>query len=318
MSEQPSYAIGIDVGATKIAALLISREGRIVIEEHTTTANRQGPDALVEQIAQIAGSLIPRAQGRLDGIGIGSPGLVDSKNGIVRTAVNLGWKEVPLAERVRALLGDQYPVRIGNDANAQILGEYYFGAARNADPAVFLNIGSGFGAGIFVNGDIVSGATFTAAEIGHLVIEEEGRLCPCGQYGCVETILSGHGLADEARSLLSKGERSVLSGPDAITPDRVFLAARAGDPIGRAVIDKAARTLGTVCALVIATINPATFVIGGGAGLAGFDLIVPNARLELRRRVLPQSYSRLEIVPSSVDSSALGAACLVWHAQKRL
>ncbi len=144
-------AIGVDVGATKIAAALVTRQGEVVAEERLDTDARAGADAVVARIADAIETLCMSAPAAVRGVGIGTPGYVDPASGVVRNAVNLGWQEVALARQVQDRLAAPLPVWVDNDANVQALGEYSFGAGRGLDPLVCVTIGSGLGSGVVVN-----------------------------------------------------------------------------------------------------------------------------------------------------------------------
>ena len=317
MSVQTQLAIGIDVGATKIAAALVNAQGHVVAEERAATGPRAGATAVVARIAGLSQSLLDQASAPVAGIGLGMPGYVDPVLGIVRNAVNLGWQEVELTARLQERLGNNQNVWVDNDTNVQALGEYYFGAARGCDHFVYIGIGSGLGSGIFVNGGLVAGDTFTAAEMGHLSLDPDGRLCACGLHGCVETVVSGPGILATTREYLAaaQAETKLVNSPD-LTPEQIVSAAQTGDLLAAAVFAETARWLGIAFAAYVVILNPARVVIGGGLGLSAFDLLIPGALAELRRRVTQQSYARLQVLPAQVTSSAVGASCLVWHAQR--
>jgi glucokinase len=311
-----SYAIGVDLGATKIAATLVSRDGQVVAERRLPTEPTLGEDAVIGRMAALVQELLQEATGPLAGIGIGTPGYVNSTAGIVQNAVNLGWQEVPLAQRLQAALPMHLDIWVENDANVQALGEYYFGAARGCDHFVFIGIGSGLGSGIISRGALITGTTYMAAEIGHLSLDPEGRQCACGLRGCVETVVSGPGIVASVQKYLAQGRPmgSRLTAGSHLTPERVLQAAREGDPAARAAFAEAASWLGMVFAAYVAILNPAKIVIGGGLGLSAFDLLVPDAMGELRRRVGAQSLEALQVIRSQLSSSAVGASALVWAA----
>jgi glucokinase len=314
-------AIGIDVGATKIAAALVTRQGEVLVEERVVTAAKDGGAAVVERIAATVSNLAARAPGPVAGVGIGAPGFVDSVQGVVYNAVNLGWVEMALAAEVRRLAGETAPgdrldIWVDNDANVQALGEYFYGAARGVENSVCITIGTGLGCGIVVDGRLVAGATFTAAELGHFSLDPDGRRCACGLRGCVETVVSGPGLVATARELLAAGgiPTGLDAGP-ALTSRGIEAAARAGDALALAALAEVGRWLGIAFAAIAMILNPEVIVVGGGLGLSTFDLLVPSALAELARRAVAQSYSQLRIVPSQVTSSAVGASSLVWQAR---
>lgn len=311
--------IGIDLGATKIAGALVDGRGAILAEAHDLTHAAEGAPAVVARIAQLVQKLLRQTTTPVAGVGIGTPGLVDGAAGIVRNAVNLGWRgEVALAHAVGEALAQQtgmrLPVFVENDANAQAAGEVIFGAGRGLDPLVLLTIGSGLGGGVITNGRLVAGATYTAAELGHLSLDPAGRPCACGLRGCVETVVSGPGLVKSAQEMLAaRPDASPLRDQPHLAAADVLAAARAGDEIAQAALGETARWLGIALASVVVVVNPAAIVIGGGLGLAAFDLLIPGAQAELARRVLHQSLEQLRLVPAQVTSSAVGAAALVHH-----
>ncbi len=312
------WAIGVDLGATKIAAALIDRSGQVVESSCIATAVAEGPEAVLERIAAQINALLERAPGTVDGIGIGSPGQVNPAEGVVRDAVNLGWREVHLVAGVRSRLECDMPIWIQKDTNAGALGEYFFGAARGCADLVYLTIGSGLGGGVITNGALVTGVTSSASEVGHLALDPtHGRQCACGLRGCAETVVSGPGLIAVTREhLAARTSRSSLRDRSDLTTAAVIDAARSGDELAITAFDQVGQWLGTVIAVCVAVLNPAAIVLGGGLGLAAFDWLAPAAEHELHRRVLAKSYQPLSIVKSHLTSSAIGAACLVWSKQR--
>ena len=170
------------------------------------------------------------------------------------------------------------------------------------------------GGGILSNGYLITGANWNAAELGHLSLDPDGYLCTCGLRGCAETIVSGPGLAALVRDYLSQRRFPTrLAAGDDLNPETILEAARTEDELAQKALFEVGRNLGMVMAACASALNPALFVIAGGLGLAAFDMIVPPARMELERRVLPASFQDLRITPSSLTSSAVGAASLAWY-----
>ena len=272
---------------------------------------------MLDQIAAAINALTARAPGPVRGIGLGSPGQVDPIEGVVRNAVNLGWREVRVVAELQSRLANGVPIYVQKDTNAGALGEYFFGAARGCDDFVYLTIGSGLGAGVVANGRLIDGAQYNASELGHWSLDPtNGYVCTCGLKGCAETIVSGRGLIAVTRDLLfSHTYRSGLNNRSKLTTADILDAARSGDELAQAAIDHVAHSLGQVLAACVSVLNPARFVVGGGLGLAAFDQLIPGATRELQRRVLPKGYGQLSIVRSQLTSSAIGAACLVWSKQ---
>jgi glucokinase len=189
----------------------------------------------------------------------------------------------------------------------------YYGAAKDCADFVYLAIGTGLGGGAVVNGDLILGTNFFANEVGHLSLDPDGRLCACGQRGCIETYLSGVGFNTGIREHRADFPDSPLAKADQPDTAAILDAARAGDPLATLVIDEAGRSFGAIMACCAAVLNPTLFVIGGGLGHAAADLLFDRAERELKRRVLPPTLDKVSIVLSQVTDSAIGAASLVWH-----
>ena len=307
-------AIGIDVGGTKIAGALVREDGEVLAAQQTRTQAEQGVPAVIERIADLVEGLVEAAPSTPAGIGIGTPGQVDPHEGIVHNAVNLGWVEVPLRRELNERLSFSIPVQIYHDSSASALGERYFGAAQGYDDFVYLGLGTGLGAAVVTGGRLVMGAAWSAAELGHMVIEEGGAPCACGLHGCAETILSGPGLVRLARQRLESGEGSPILSEGELTAESILRAAEMGDGVAREAVSEMGRALGKVMAITATVLNPALFVIGGGLGVAAFDQILPTALESLRRNSLPSVHRQVKVRPSSLASSAVGAAALVWYA----
>ncbi len=314
MSE--TLAVGVDLGATKIASALVTESGGVLASRQTLTRSQDGADAVLQRIATEINALLTGAGERVAGIGMGTPGIVNPGEGVVRNAVNLGWDEVPLVSGVRGRLEHDLPVFVGKDTNASALGEYYFGAGSGCRDFVYLSIGSGLGGGLIVNGQIVTGSAWQSSELGHISLDPNGRLCACGLRGCAETTVSGPGLVTLVRERLAPGDsRSSLTASGDLSPAMILSAARQGDALALDAFAEMGTSLGIVMASCVAVLNPARFIIGGGLGLAAFDLILPSARATLAQRVIQSSIRALEILPSTLQSSAIGPSCLVWYAR---
>lgn len=308
-------AIGIDLGATKIASVLLAEDGSVLAASQVPTDPAGGPNSVLDRIADQIHAMLRESPRLVAGVGVGSPGKVDSSHGIVLDAVNLGWSKVDLAAELTRRIGPSMPVWVQKDANLSALGEFYYGACQACPDFVFLGLGSGLGGGIISGGRLLFGGDWYAAELGHLSLDPAGPACACGGRGCAETIASGPGLARITRELLAGSmQASLLSGRVELSPADVLAAAEAGDSLALTALSEVGRALGIVMSTCAAILNPLRFVIGGGLGLAAFDFILPAARDELARRTIPNTHSRLEIVRSRVESPAIGSACLVWYA----
>ncbi len=310
-----NFAIGIDIGATKIASVLLSETGEPVDTSQMLTLPDEGMKAVFDKVADQILDLAEQKPGAVVGVGIGSPGKVDSSRGVVYDAVNLGWKEANLVEEISSRIGPSLPVWIQKDTNLNALGEYYFGACQGRTDFVYLGVGSGLGAGIISNGHLITGGDWYAADVGHLSINPDGPLCVCGGHGCAELVASGPGLVRVAQGMLANSSASsILTDQAELTPADVLDAADKGDPLALEALTEVGRVLGIVMSACTAILNPSRFVIGGGLGLAGFDFILPTIQEEMMRRTIPNHRSQTDIVRSQVESPAIGAACLVWYA----
>ena len=313
------FAIGIDIGATKIASVILSERGGLVDSSQVPTLAHEGTQAVFDKVADQILGLARQKPGAVVGVGIGSPGKVDSSRGVVYDAVNLGWTEVNLTEEISSRIGglaNAVPVWIQKDTNLNALGEYYFGACKGCTDFVYIGVGSGLGAGIISNGQLITGSDWYAADIGHLSINPDGPLCVCGGHGCAELVASGPGLVRVTRQMLAEpSARSILSEKVDSTPTDVLTAACEGDALALEALTEVGRALGIVLSACAVILNPARFVIGGGLGLAGFDFIVPAIQEELVSRTIPNHRGQMDIVPSRVESPAIGSACLVWYAR---
>jgi glucokinase len=314
-ASQEQFAIGIDIGATKIASVLISETGSVIVSSQVLTRAEEGMQAVFERVADQIQELARQSPGAIAGVGIGCPGKVDSDQGKVYNAINLGWAEVNLAEEISTRIGENYPVWIQKDANLSALGEVYFGAGKGLQDFIYLGVGSGLGAGIISRGRLIVGGDWYAADVGHLSVDPDGPLCVCGSQGCAEIFASGPGLVRVTLQKLGTFPgKSILANKIDLTPADVLAAAREGDSLALQALAEVGRVLGIIMSACTAILNPCRYVIGGGLGLAGFNFILPAAEEELFRRTIPESRSLLDIVPSQVESPAIGAACLVWYA----
>lgn len=309
-----SLAIGIDLGGTKIAGALASRQGEVLAASRRPTEAGRGPEAVLDSLADSIAGLLAQAGGPVAGVGIGCPGLIDPVGGMVLKATNLGWQRLPLLAGLRARLGDAPPLFLQRDTVAGLLGEVAFGAGQGCHDLVYLALGTGIGSASLVNGQPVVGRTFSASEIGHLVIDPAGRPWNDGLSGSAESLLSGTGVLAEAREHLAQAIHPTrLTDTAELSAIDVVQAAREGDKLALAVMDKVANWLARVIAMHTIILNPERIIIGGGFGQAVFDMLLLPIWRELDQWALKEAHQQLQIVPSRLASSALGASCLVWY-----
>ncbi len=307
-------ALGVDIGATKIAVAVVNAQGDVLHSIEQPTEVHTGQQDVLRRVAEMIEQMLQTYA--VAGIGIGTPGIIEPSAGVVRNAVNLGWVNVPVVATLREWVRRDLPMYLQRDTVAGTLGEYYFGAGSQSSHLVYLSIGSGLGAGAILNGRILSGANHSALELGHLSLSILDAPCACGRTGCIETVLSGNGVLATTLCWMHAGKHaSPLQQIPQLTPQDIIQAARQGDALAQRVMQLAGKVLGVVISICAAVFNPEVIVVGGGFGRAAFDLLLPPALQELEQRVLPEIHQTLHIKPSSLASSAIGAAALVWYGQ---
>lgn len=309
-----NLAVGVDLGATKIATALVTSKGEVLASSTIPTRKERDSKTVLGGIAQEINAILEGVDGDLKGVGIGVPGLVKPDEGILIYSANLTWNYINIIDEVASELERKLPILIQTDSNACILGEYFFGAARGCGDFLYTSIGSGLGGALMCNGQLVTGANNTAGFIGLYSLDPQGRPDdPSGLRGNTEAVVSGRGLVTIARELLAEGRSSThLPDPENLSPEGILEAAKHGDALAEAAFKEMGRYLGQIWTPAVALLNPSKIVLAGGIGLAAFDLLAPVAREELESRLTPVSYASLEIVPSNLESSAVGAACLIF------
>ena len=290
-------------------------DGQVIGEHVRPTDAARGPDAVIAELVTMGKRCIDTvnaSSGRVIGAGIGAPGPLDIARGLVLLTPNLGWVDLPLRDAISAGLG--LPAALDNDANCAILGESWIGAARGAEIAIGVTIGTGIGGGIVLGGRLHHGISDCAGEIGHTTIEMNGRRCGCGNYGCLEAYASGPAIALRAVEQVRSGAPSLLSAMvdgklEAVTAETVFRAAHDGDELALDVVRDTAQYLGTGIGNLLNVLNPDRVVVMGGVTQAGDRLFEPLRR-EVGRRAFRPAVDACRIVPGELGGSAgvIGAA----------
>lgn len=274
------YVFGVDVGGTTVKLGLFDINGTVQDKWEIPTRTEDGGVKILPDIAQSIQDKMSEkniAKENVAGVGVGAPGPVDG-DGIIHKAVNLGWDEMNLKKELTALLGGMR-VEGGNDANVAALGEMWKGGGQGYKNLVAVTLGTGVGGGIIINGKIMTGATGSGGEIGHIHVEDdETEACGCGNYGCLEEYASATGITRLAnRKLKASGKDSVLRQGE-VSAKTVFDAVKAGDELAIEIAKQFGDYLGKGLAVVAGVINPEIFVIGGGVSKAGevlFEYIRP-------------------------------------------
>lgn len=274
------YVFGVDVGGTTVKLGLFDTDGNVLDKwEIPTRTENGGANILPDIAASIRDKMSEKAIENSDvaGVGVGAPGPVDG-NGIIHKAVNLGWGEMNLKKELTALL-DGMRVEGGNDANVAALGEMWKGGGQGHKDIVAVTLGTGVGGGIIINGKILTGATGSGGEIGHIHVEDcETDACGCGNYGCLEEYASATGITRLANRKLQSCDKDSLLRQGEVSAKTVFDAVKAGDELAIEIAQQFGDYLGKGLAVIAGVVNPEIFVIGGGVSKAGevlFEYIRP-------------------------------------------
>ncbi|MEU6913913.1 ROK family protein [Streptomyces olindensis] len=294
----------LDIGGTKIAGALVDGHGRILVRAQRPTPAREDGDTVMRAVEEVLGELtVSPLWERATAVGIGSAGPVDASAGTVSPVNVPGWRDYPLVARVRAAAGN-LPVELIGDGVAITAAEHWQGAARGHDNALCMVVSTGVGGGLVLGGRLHPGPTGNAGHIGHISVDLDGDLCPCGSRGCVERIASGPNIA---RRALENGWRP---GPDGDTSAAaVAAAARSGDPVAVASFDRAAQALAAGIAATATLVEIDIVVIGGGVGKAG-DILFAPLRKALRDYATLSFVRHLTVAPAQMgtDAGLVGAA----------
>ena len=308
--------LGFDIGGTKCAVVLgeTTADGVRILERVAfATEPARGPEPVLQRLETEARRLMAAGNVRALGISCGNP--LDSTRGMILSPPNLpGWDEIPITARFAAALG--IPARLQNDANACALAEWRWGAGRGSRHMVFLTFGTGFGAGLILNGQLYAGANDNAGEIGHVRLEHRGPI-GYGKHGSCEGFCSGGGIARLGRQIIRKQWRKGIQVPccpdraalDGLTAQTIFTAARAGDPTALEIVTRVARQLGRSLAMLIDLFNPEIIVIGSIFVRAN-DLLWPIAQRVIAEEALPPAAAICRVVPAVLGEQLGDYACL--------
>lgn len=309
---------GVDIGGMTIKVGLVNENGKIVLSRAFATEQEKGFKSMVSRTAEMVRALLDEANYSLldlGGIGFGIPGTVDSKKGMIVSAVNIGCKNEKLVEEMAQYFN--VPIAVGNDANMAALGEQRFGAGKGHENVVMITLGTGIGGGIIIDGKLYEGNGGAGGEVGHQIIVVDGEQCNCGRRGCWERYASATGLinqtkyamADNANSLMHK----IASENGGVDGKTAFLAKDAGDEAGRNVVEQYLHYLSEGLLNLAYVLHPEMFIIGGGISHEGKNVMDP-LREKLNESLQSSGMLPLiEIVQASLGNNAgiIGAAALV-------
>ena len=318
------YYLGIDLGGTNIAAGIVNENYEIIKKKSTPTlANRDGK-LIIKDMAELCRSIIAECGLSIDDIeyaGIATPGTANSETGVVEYANNLPFKKFPIADLLKEYLGVK-KVLIENDANAAAKAEAIAGAARGSKYSVMITLGTGLGGGIVIDNKVYSGFNFAGAELGHVVIEKDGKQCTCGRRGCWETYSSATGLTNMTKEHLTKarqeGRKTIIEDMingnlDNCNARVAFAAMKQGDAVGKEIVDEYISYLACGIASIINIFQPNVLSIGGGVCNEKDNLLKP-----LNEQVFGETYTKSGVSPQTElkiaelgnDAGIIGAAVL--------
>lgn len=310
--EQPGYIVGVDLGGTKIATALLTTEGQVVAKTRMETPVHEGPDVVIERMAQTVREV--QLDREIIGVGVGSPGPLNSKTGVILYGPNLpGWENIPLKDKMEARLGTK--VLVANDANAAAWGEYVFGAGRGTTNMVYVTVSTGIGAGLILNGELFEGSDSYGGELGHTIVDPNGPQCGCGAVGCWEACASGTAIGKYAAAAIQEKESLIatLAAEEEVpvSAKHVFIAAEQGDVVATEIFEKAIHYLAIGFTNIIHSYNPERIVVGGGVSNVG-DFLFNALREKTAQTVMAPYRGTYEIVPASLgnDVGFIGAAAL--------
>ena len=311
------FVIGIDIGGTNTKVGLVDRKAKIHAHFDLPTNSEKPAADLFERIFKKLDEHFQQfsIQANIQGIGIGAPN-GNYFTGGIEDPPNLKWGSVNLVELAREHLN--VPVAVTNDANAAALGEMLFGVAREMKNFIEVTLGTGLGSGIIVNGQLVYGHDGYAGEMGHVIVEKNGRLCGCGRRGCLETYVSATGLRRTVFEFLAnENEDSVLRDIpfNDLTSKMVYDAALKGDPIALQSFAYTGKILGEALADAVAYFSPEAVVLFGGLAAAGDFIFIPTKK-HMEKNLLSVYRNKVKIIPSGLpesDAAILGAAALIWN-----
>lgn len=306
------HVIGVDVGTNRIKIVATDLNANVIETLSLDMPAFLTEETFVERLIEGICAMInnPRInKDALLGIGVGMHGLVNPHTGTAIFATNLHLHDMSLREQLEGTF--DLPVEVDNDVHAMALGESWFGHGQGVENFICLNVGNGVGAGIILDHKLYRGTSFTAGEVGHTTVDATGPRCSCGNYGCLQTFVSGPAIALRGEEQLRKGRDSLLRGRD-ITGKAVYDAALSGDELAQEILQETGRFLGIGIANVINTLNPARVIIGGGVANAARFIMEP-LRETVASRALETPAKATSIVTAKLgdDATAIGAVTLV-------
>lgn len=312
------HIIGVDIGTTNIKTIVMDNSAKIVSKKIIPTNIKEPLENVIGRIQMSVEKVIIESdveRKSILGIGLGMPGILDTKAGKVLFSPDFGWENVdllkPLKERINL------PIIIDNVTRVMAIGEKWFGAARNIDNFICINLGFGIGAAIVINGELYKGSSGASGEFGHMIMEKNGPLCACGNFGCLEALASANAMSINAKTSIENGEKTIIielanGDMDCIDAKIVFDAAKQGDGLAWRIIQEAADYLGIALAGTINFFDPELIILTGGVTQAG-NILLDSIKRSIASRQMKYAGGNTKILISGMgsDSAAVGAATLI-------
>ncbi len=312
------HYVGIDLGGTNIAVGIVDEDYNIIYKGKIKTSAELGFKKVIQNMGEIVNKCIEESgvdKASISSVGLGSPGFMDSKTGLLVYANNMGWRNVPIHDELKQYV--DYPIYIKNDADAAAFGETLAGAAKDYDNAIMITLGTGVGGGVILNNKIFSGCDDMGGELGHTKLVFNGEECTCGQKGCLEAYASATAFIRDTKRAMEKNPDSIMhsicgGNIENANGRTAFDAARQGDAVALKVVEDYIDYLAAGLSSFAAVFRPDVFIIGGGLSGEGDYLINP-----LNERILHYTYSAdLVGAPKAIkaklgnDAGIIGAALL--------
>lgn len=307
-------AIGIDLGGTSTKLALVDQSGSIIAASCFPTNGDAGTDQFIDAAIKAIGQLIALRsidRAELVGVGVGSPGPIDLRSGMLLKTANLPWVNFPIRDQLAARL--KLPVVLDNDANAAAFGEYWCAGQGGCRNIVLLTLGTGVGAGVVLDGKVLHGQYDNAGELGHMIVSPNGLLCGCGQHGCLEAYSSAGAIARRFEQAIKGGEETSLSATDVNDAKAVSCGAKRGDTLCHRLWNEACFYLAIAAINIQHAYNPEVILLGGGMSDAGqFLLETVRGHFEANKWNLHNDFPRIELARLGSDAGVIGAAGLAW------
>jgi glucokinase len=321
--------VGVDLGGTSLLAVATSVKGKILGRKKRKTHAEEGASAVLKRIERTIRDAVHEAGCKMSNvraIGIGAPGPLNPKTGVIIHAPNLGptWNNLPLTAHLRKAMG--CPVYLGNDVNVGAVGEHALGAGKGHKNLVAIFVGTGIGGGLILNGRLYRGVRYTAGELGHMVLQADGPVCGCGKHGCAEALASRTAIERDIRAQIEAGQTSIVpallekAGQTTMSSSIIEKALDADDPVVQSVMAEAERYMGLLVANIVNMLDPEVIVLGGGVVERLGERYLEPVRETAERYYLNQEHkNKIHIVTTQLRGYAgvLGAATMANQNWKR-